>query len=75
MSMAMSDPANNASVRVGDDVSPQHRAALDATAERAQELSDAHVASHAAGDPLPTHSEAEVRAFVEGVRAARRSVA
>ncbi len=48
---------------------------FDASAERAQELSDAHVASRATDDPLPTHSEAEVRAFVEGVRAARQSVA
>ena len=73
--MATSDPGHDASVRVGDDVSPRHRAALDASAERAQELSDAHVVSRATDDPLPTHSEAEVRAFVEGVRAARRSVA
>ncbi|MEM7274256.1 MAG: hypothetical protein AAF547_14330 [Actinomycetota bacterium] len=73
--MANSDPGHNASVRVGDDVSPEHREALDASAERAQELNDAHLASRTTGDPLPTHSEAEVRAFVEGVRAARRSVA
>lgn len=73
--MTTSGPAHDASVRVGDDVSPQYRAALDAAAERAQELSDTHIASHAAGDPLPTHSEAEVRAFIEGVRAARQSVA
>ena len=73
--MATSDPGRDASVRVGDDVSPQPRAALDTSTERAQELSDAHVASRAAGDPLPTHSEAEVRAFVDGVRVARRSVA
>lgn len=73
--MTTAGPAHDASVKVGDDVSPQYRAALDAAAERAQELSDAHIASHAAGDPLPTHSEAEVRAFVDGVRAARQSVA
>jgi hypothetical protein len=73
--MATPDPVHDAGVRVGDDVSAQHRAALDASAERAQALNDAHIASHAAGDPLPSHSEAEVRAFVEGVRAARRSVA
>lgn len=73
--MASSDPEHDASVKVGGDVSAQHRPALDASAERAQEVSDAQVASHAADDPLPTHSEAEVRAFIEGVRAARQSVA
>lgn len=73
--MATPERGHDAGVKVGHDVSSEHRAALDASAQQAQELSDAHITSQANGDPLPTHSEAEVRAFVEGVRAARRSVA